>query len=168
MRRYRESVKADFRRRMSPPHRQSVARISEELGIHVVTLYNWRKAWRLQGTVVPASEREPEGWSAADKFTVVMETAGLNATELSAYCRERGLFPDQVERWRQAAQDANEKPVLTLKEQKELEKLRAQDQREIKALKKELQRKEKAMAEMAALLVLRKKWEAFCSEDAEG
>ena len=42
-------------------------------------------------------------------------------------------------------------------EQKELEKLRAQDQREIKALKKELQRKEKAMAEMAALLVLRKK-----------
>ena len=36
------------------------------------------------------------------------------------------------------------------------------------ALKKELQRKEKAMAEMAALLVLRKKWEAFCSEDAEG
>jgi Skp family chaperone for outer membrane proteins len=54
-----------------------------------------------------------------------------------------------VGRWRQAAQDANEKPVLTLKEQKELEKLRAQDQREIKALKKELQRKEKAMAEMA-------------------
>jgi hypothetical protein len=40
--------------------------------------------------------------------------------------------------------------VLTLKEQKELEKLRAQDQREIKALKKELQRKEKAMAVMAA------------------
>lgn len=115
MRRYSEAVKADVRRRMSPPMRQSVARISEELGIHVVTLYNWRKAWRLQGEVVPASDKEPEGWSAADKFTVVMETAGLNATELSAYCRERGLFPQQVERWRQAAQDANEKPTLTLK-----------------------------------------------------
>ena len=37
---------------MSPPHRQSVARISEELGIHVITLYKWRKAWRLQGEVV--------------------------------------------------------------------------------------------------------------------
>ncbi len=117
---------------------------------------------------MPASDKEPEGWSAADKFTVVIESAGLNATELSAYCRERGLYPEQVERWRQAAQDANEKPVLTLKEQKELEKLRAQDQRQIKALNKELQRKVKAMAEMAALLVLRKKWEAFCSEDAEG
>jgi len=46
--------------------------------------------------------------------------------------------------------------------------IRAQDQREIKALKKELQRKEKVIAEMAALLVLRKKWDAFCSEHAEG
>ena len=168
MRRYSEAVKADVRRRMSPPQRQSMVRISEELGIHVITLYKWRKTWRLQGEVVPASEKEPEGWSAADKFTVVLETAGLNATELSAYCRERGLFPEQVSRWRQAAQDANAKPVLTMAEQKELERLRAKDQREIKALKKELQRKEKAMAEMAALLVLRKKWEAFCSEDAEG
>lgn len=57
MRRYSEAVKADVRRRMSPPHRQSVAQISAELGIHVVTLYNWRKTWRLQGEVVPASEK---------------------------------------------------------------------------------------------------------------
>jgi len=95
---------------------------------------------------VPSSEKVSEGWSAADKFTVELESAGLNATELSAYCRERGLYPEQVERWRQAAQDANAKPVLTMAEQKELERLRAQDQREVKALKKELQRKEKALA----------------------
>jgi hypothetical protein len=113
-----------------------VARISEE----------WRKPWRLQGEVVPASEKDPDGWNAADKFTVVLETVGLNATEPSAYCRERGLFPEQVSRWRQAAQDANAKPVLTMAEQKELEKLRAQNQREIKALKQELGRKEKALA----------------------
>ena len=167
MRRYSEAVKADVRRRMSPPMRQSVVQISAELGIHVVTLYNWRKAWRLQGEVVPASEKEPEGWGATDKFTVVLETAGLNVTELSAYCRERGLYPEQVERWRQASQDANEKPVLTLKEQKELERLRAQDQREIKRLKQELRRKEKALAEAAALLIASKKIQAFWGEDGD-
>jgi transposase-like protein len=32
---------------MSPPHRQSVAQISQELGIHQATLYNWRTSWRL-------------------------------------------------------------------------------------------------------------------------
>jgi hypothetical protein len=49
MRPYSDAVKADVRRRMGPPHRQSVAEISQELGIHVITLYKWRKAWRLQG-----------------------------------------------------------------------------------------------------------------------
>ena len=61
MRRYSEAVKADVRRRMSPPHRQSVAHISAELGIHVVNFCHWRKTWRLQGEVVPASEKNPEG-----------------------------------------------------------------------------------------------------------
>ncbi len=93
---------------------------------------------------MPASEKEPDGWSAADKFMV------------------------ELERRRQAAQDANDKPVLTLPEQRELDKLRAQELREIEALQKEMQRKEKGMAEMATLLVLLKKWDAFCSMDAEG
>jgi transposase-like protein len=137
---------------MSPPHRQSVAQISQELGIHQATLYNWRKSWRLQGEVVPASEKDPEGWTAADKFTVVLESAGFNATELSAYCRERGLFPEQVDRWRQTAQDANANAVLTMAEQRDLEKRHQQDQKEIKQLKQDLRRKEKALAEAAALL----------------
>jgi len=81
---YSEAVKADLMMRMSPLHRQSVAQISARLGIHIVTPYNWRKAWWLQGEVVPASENDPDGWSAVDNFTVVLETAGLNATELSA------------------------------------------------------------------------------------
>jgi transposase len=98
----------------------------------------------LQGEVVPASEKDPEGWGGADKFTVVLETAGSNATELSGYCRERGL-----------------------KEQKELEKLRAQDQREIKRLKQELRWKEKALAEAAALLIASKKIQAFWGEDGD-
>ena len=80
---------------MSPPMRQSVARISEELGIHVITLYKWRTAWRLQGEVVPASEKEPEGWSAADKFTVVLETAGINAPSSAPIAVRRALTPSK-------------------------------------------------------------------------
>jgi transposase-like protein len=61
MRPYSEAVKADVHRRMSPPQRQSVAEIARDLGIHVITLYKWRKAWRLLGEAVPASKKEPEG-----------------------------------------------------------------------------------------------------------
>lgn len=63
--------------------------VAREVGIHAITLYKWRKAWRLQGEVAPASEKETESWSAGDKFTVVLETAGLNATELGGYCNWR-------------------------------------------------------------------------------
>ena len=82
MRRYSEAVKADVMRRMSSPHRHSVALISEELGIHVITLYKRRKAWRLQVEVVPASEKDPEDRWAIDKFTVVLEIADHNTTVL--------------------------------------------------------------------------------------
>jgi len=167
MRPYSDAVKADVRRRMSPPNRQSVLEIARELGIHAITLYKWRKAWRLQGEVVPASEKEVESWSAADKFTVVLETAGLNATELGGYCRERGLYPDQVDRWRKAAQDANAQPFLTMADQKDLQKRHQEAQREIKRLQQELRRKDKALAEAAALLIASKKIQAYWGEGGE-
>jgi transposase-like protein len=167
MRPYSEAVKADVRRRMSPPNRQSVVEIARELGIHAITLYKWRKAWRLQGEVVPASEKEAESWSAADKFTVVLETAGLNATELGGYCRERGLYPEQVDRWRKAAQDANAQPLLTMSDQRDLQKRHQEAQREIKRLQQELRRKDKALAEAAALLIASKKIQAYWGEGEE-
>ena len=59
--------------RMSPPHRQSEARISEEVGTIVISLYKWKKVWQLQVAVVPASEKAPEVWTATDKFKVVLD-----------------------------------------------------------------------------------------------
>jgi transposase len=37
--------------------------------------------------VVTTSQRQPDGYSAADRFTVVLKTAWLNAAELNAYSR---------------------------------------------------------------------------------
>ena len=60
MPRYTETVEADIRKRVSPPNLPSETRISEELRNLMVTLYNRRKAWREQGTVGIASEKETE------------------------------------------------------------------------------------------------------------
>lgn len=73
------------------------------------------------GRGVASIQEDPEGWGATDKFTMVFETSALNAIQFSACRRERGLCQGQVQRWRQAEQDANEKPVLTLNKQRELE-----------------------------------------------
>ena len=50
------------------------------------------------------------------------------------------------------ALDANANAVLTMAEQRDLEKRHQQDQKEIKQLKQDLRRKEKALEEAAALL----------------
>jgi hypothetical protein len=80
---------------MSPLHMQSVAEISQELGIHVITLYMWRKAWRLQGEVVPATQKEPEGWGPADKFTWRWRPPGSMPPN-RRFSREQGLFSKQL------------------------------------------------------------------------
>ena len=122
-------------------------------------------AWRFQGEVVPASQKDPEGWGSADNLTEVLETACLNATELCGYCRERGLFPEQLVRWRQAAQDDHAQPLLTMADQKDLQKRHKEDQREIKRLQQELRRNEKALAAEAALLIASKKIKVYWGED---
>ena len=144
---------------MSQPQRQNVAQISAELGIPVVTLYNWRKALRLQGEVMPEYEKDPKGWVSTDKFKVVLPTAGLNTTELNAYCRKRGLY-QQVGRWRQASKEVNEKQVLTLKEQKEHEELEAQGQKGLKRIKPEFRRKEQALAPTEVMVITSRKIKA--------
>ena len=63
------------------------------------------------------------------------------------------------------ALDANAQPLLTMSDQKDLQKRHQEDQREIKRLQQDLRRKEKALAEAAALLLAAIKIQAFWGED---
>ena len=94
-------------------------------------------------------------------MAVVIETAALNESELSEYCRSKGLYPEQAKEWKQACLQGQ----LSETERRQQERGQArQDKKEIKRLKRELERKEKALAEAAALLVLRKKLTALWGE----
>jgi transposase-like protein len=93
-----------------------------------------------------------------------VETATLTEIELSEYCRSKGLYPEQVKGWREACmagQRSAEAQLKTERAQSKVDKLR------IKELERELRRKDSALAETAALLVLRKKLNAFWSNDNE-
>jgi transposase-like protein len=118
------------------------------------TLYNWRNRFRHQGKAVPADPKNPENWSGENKLAVVIETVALNEHELAEYCRQKGLYVEQVTRWREAAVAgaATQRPVSAA-EHRELQ----QERKKTRKLEKELRRKEKALAEAAALLVLQKR-----------
>jgi hypothetical protein len=63
------------------------------------------------------------------------------------------------------ALDANAQPLLTMDDQKNLQKRHQEDQRQIKMLQQELRRKDRALAEAAALLIASKKIQAYWGED---
>lgn len=163
MKRYTEEKKAVALKRMMAPESSSVAKLSVELGISESCLYHWRIKAQQQGFLMTDSKQNPEQWSSANKFIVVAETFRMSETELSAYCRQKGLFVEQVKAWRQVCEGANNGAVKT---SLEMRKVTQADKKHIRDLERELLRKEKALAEAAALLILRKKLAAFYS-DAE-
>ena len=154
---YDATVRDAIRKRMSPPNRESVAQIARDTGITTQTLYNWRLHWQKQGQLVPATTKPPEQWPPADKLAAVIQSAALSGTELGAFCRARGLYPKQLARWRQAAEDANGPNAVSMADQRDLQRKNHELIRQNRRLQRELEKKEKALSEAATLLMLSKK-----------
>jgi transposase-like protein len=141
----------------------SIPKLAKEEGISEATLYNWRNQARANGTLMPDSDAGPKGFSAQDRLNAVIQTAAMNEAQIAEYCRKHGLYPEQIERWRQSCLAGCEtSPSISLDE---MERSRKKDKKQIQKLEKELKRKEKALAEAAALMVLRKNLETLLGEE---
>ncbi len=164
MPRYSVERKAAVLSKLLPPHNRSVPDVAREEGMCEGTLYNWRNTARDEGAPVPGSGKKSDNWSAQAKFAVVVETASFSEAKLSEYCREKGLYPEQVKAWKSACIEGAASDV----ERRKHEQIEAKkDRKRIKSLERELRYKEKALAETAALLVLRKKLNALWGESEE-
>ncbi len=150
MTRYSVEFKAATVKKMMPPNAMPIREVKRATGVTDVTLYKWRNEYRNKGVAVPGDDIKPDNWTGQDKLAVVIETAALN--------RKQGLYPEQVQRWKEAALKGYESDE---KIQQQQLSSRKEDKRKIKKLESELRRKEKALAETAALLVLRKKAQAI-------
>lgn len=156
--RYSTERKEAILKKMAPPMSMTIPELAEQEGITATPLYNWRKQARERGQVLPSRSTQPDQWTSQEKFQIVLETAPMNEAELSAYCRKRGLYPEQVEAWRDACMNANDDVAAQAKQQRQA---RNAEQKRLRKLERELHRKDKALAETAALLALSKKAEAI-------
>jgi transposase-like protein len=164
VKRYSPERKEAVLRKLLPPYSLSVPVVAKQEGISIGALYNWRNQAKFKGAVVPGPSKTSDSWSSEAKLAVVIESASLNEAELSQYCREKGLYPEQVRSWKQDCLDGFESSPE--QKRQELKQAKA-DKKRVRKLEKELHRKEKALAEAAALLVLRKKLKAFYGEETE-
>lgn len=135
---------------------QTIEAIAALVDVNVGTLKNWMKASKKQrantGLNKPSSAYTP-----AQKLDALLETTKLSDVEVSAWCREKGLFPHDLSAWRQSLTAARSDESAQLREvRRERDKLRL-----------DLDRKNKALAETAALLVLQKKFQEMFSDAAQ-
>lgn len=158
MARYSEEHKAAILKKLLPPQNHTVAAVSAEEGIANGTLYNWLKQCRQRGVPVPGDKKTADHWSGEAKLAVVIETASLSEEELSAYCRQKGLYVEQVRRWKDACVQGTGQQEDQRKESQKAQKL---SRKRIKKLEAEVRRKDKVLAETTSLLVLSKKLEAL-------
>ena len=94
--------------RMLPLQAMPVPPLSQETGIPQDTRYGWRRqACRACGLPLMGSTHLKERWSSAEQFARVVETAALNEAQRGEYCRKRGLYPEQLQGWRQCCEQAN-------------------------------------------------------------
>lgn len=156
MARYSEEFKQRAIARLLPPESSPVEKVSLEIGVSVDTLERWRS----EALAMPETNRT---WTAAARFEAVITTAAMDEATKSAWCREHGVFPSELEKWRISAVEALAAP----QEARATPQQTRHSERRIKELERELRRKEKALAETAALLVLSKKLSAIYGEGAD-
>ena len=120
--------------------------VAKEIGVSVQTLERWRE---------DAQSRPARGraWTAGARLDAVITVSALDEAGKSAWCREHGVYPAELEKWRSSATTALAEPEET---RASPQATRA-DKKRIKELERELLRKDRALAETAALLVLSKK-----------
>ena len=150
MARYGQAFKDRAVARLLPPESAALAVISQEIGISVDTL----ERWHADALSKPARGR---AWTAGARLEAVITTASMSESDKSAWCREHGVYPNELDQWRASCTTALSEP----QEVRASPQSTRQDRKRIKELEHDLRRKNAALAETAALLVLSKKLEAI-------
>src|SRR5436190_12051146 len=148
--RYGQAFKDRAVARLLPPESAALEVVAREVGIGAGTLERWRE---------DAQSRPARGraWTAGARLEAVIATAAMSEAAKSAWCREHGVYPAELDKWRASATAALAEP----EEARASPQATRQDRKRIKELERDLRRKERALAETAALLVLSKKVEAI-------
>ncbi len=142
--------------KLLPPQSASVDEVAREVGVGAQTLQRWLG----DALSRPARER---AWTAPARLEAVITTASMDEAARSAWCREHGVYPQQLAQWHNSATEALAEP----EEARASPQQTRQDRRRIKELEREVHRKDRALAETAALLVLSRKLEAVFNNKGE-
>ncbi len=159
MARYGQAFKDRAVARLLPPESRALGDVARTTRISEPTL----KRWLAAAQSMPARGR---AWTARGRMDAVIVSASMNDAEKSAWCREHGVYPSELDAWSRNATAALAGPTEASAARASPQATRG-DKKRIKELERELLRKDRALAETAALLVLTKKVAAIYNKAEE-
>ena len=109
-------------------------------------------------------DRRPEDFSPAEKLRLVMEASGLSEEDLGEFLRRNGIHAPQLREWRQKVEES---ALGALAKPNNPRPRKSPEAKRVRELERELRRKDKALAEVTALLVLKKKLDALLGAEGD-
>jgi transposase len=119
----------------------SANQLSKETGVRQQNLSRW--LWQARNLPTMESDKQTAcEWTVGQKARLLADASKLAGNELTAHLEREGVKFAEFEQWRLALEEGGRASAATTKR--------------VRNLERELARKEKALAEVAALLVLKK------------
>ena len=158
---YTEGFKTRMIERMAGPERISATALCGEVGVPQSTLSRWLRLRpsRMVGSMTDRKRSGGGNRTAQEKLRLVLEASQLRDEELGEFLRREGLHESRLQEWVEAAATA----LSSTRSRKS--KKTSPEAKRIRELEKDLRRKEKALAELAALLTLKKKLETLWGDE---
>jgi len=136
--------KQEMVQRLTGKKALSAAQLARETGLRQQSLSRWLQEARNLPSMTDKAKPTGGERTVERKAQVLAEAANLDGAALTGYLEREGVKFAEYEQWRIALDEGGAAATST--------------NRRIRYLERELARKEKALAEAAALLLLKKKW----------
>lgn len=161
MARYSEGFKKSVLAKVLPPQNRSKSDVATECGITIRTIDNWLKESKYKSLESSNLSIPPDKKNINEKMNLIFESKTISKSQMGKWLKQNGLHTEHITMWEQEIRDAlsnNSKDDDT-----KLKELKFKN----KKLQKDLDRKDKALAEVAALLTLKKKAAEFWGEEED-
>ncbi len=99
-----------------------VTAIAKEGNVSYSSLKQWLSAYKKDTFSLEeqVNQRRPKDWTRSERLQTVLECSSLSPEDLGSYCREHGIYAEQVTEWR--ASIVAEQPEKTLRDHLRIQK----------------------------------------------
>jgi transposase-like protein len=149
--RYSSRIRQAVLRKVLPPQGLAVRDVALEFGVSEQAINGWLKLVQEGKLTAEVEDAGPRYKAASEKLALLLESKLVDVDRRGEWLREKGLHSEHLTLWEQELRELMDDKATS--DKAELQALK----KRTRQLEKELERKNAALAELAALVTLKKK-----------